>query len=169
MVPIIVLVPGICSIGTVIYAPLKSKLESLGFPEIISLNLPNTIHSGNPSNLKPNPLLADIEYIRSIIESLVNTGKDVIVAGHSYGGTPSLYACEGLWKHSRVEQGLQGGVIKAALISSTITLPNTVFAESRGGWCAEHAPELLKAEQSAKVAMNDDVWFALKRLLGYHV
>jgi hypothetical protein len=167
MAPSIVLIPGICSIGNVFYGPLKKELQALGYTDIIIIDLPSVDSVDRLSSLQPNALLADIEYIRQTIKGIVDAGKDVVIGAHSYGGTPSLYASEGLWKHARQANGHEGGVVKTVLLSSSLSLPGESIAGCRAKWATENDPEMLKAQDASTVQMIDDVSgaFSLQNLL----
>ncbi|KIV99319.1 uncharacterized protein PV09_08979 [Verruconis gallopava] len=157
MAPSIVLVPGMASVGNVFYMPLKLELEKLGYTEVIIVEIPSVDSESRLGDLRPNPLEADIKHIRQILTNLLDGGKDVVIVAHSYGGTPSLYASEGLWKHAR--SGDSGGVIKAVLLSSSLTMPGHSVGGERAQWAAVHMPELLKAQESARIETVEDIPF----------
>lgn len=68
---------------------------------------------------------ADVEVVRSAVESLLNHGKDVVVATHSYGGVPGTQSLKGFAKKDRVAQhGDQiAGVIALLYIAAFMALP----------------------------------------------
>jgi hypothetical protein len=153
----LVLVPGMSSVGSVFYQPLKQELGKLGFDDVTIADLPSVDSTKRTAELVPNGLEVDITYIRQIVQPLVEEGKDVIVVAHSYGGTPSMYACAGLWKHERKSKGIEGGVIKAALMSSSLSLPGTSIAAIRTAWASEHMPEMNIAQEKSVVEVVDGV------------
>lgn len=61
---------------------------------------------------------------------------DVVVVGHSYGGTPSLYACERLWR--AVQPVGAAGVLRVALLTSNLTLPGVSIARDRMEYGKKH-------------------------------
>ena len=165
--PAIVLVAGMCSVGTVVYGPLIKQLRAQGFDKVTAIDLPSTDavaendHAAAVSerehdneqtrpkyslahSLKPNGLEADMAAIRTTLADLIDgRGRDVVVIGHSYGGTPALHACEGLWKaqrrcEPRSDDAKEGGdaactmgVLRVGLISSSLTLPGETVAGCR--------------------------------------
>jgi pimeloyl-ACP methyl ester carboxylesterase len=157
MTPTILLIPGMSSIASVLYAPLVRELLKLGFADVLPLELPSVDATSRVKDLVPDPLTVDIQSIRAKIQALVDDGKEVVVAAHSYGGTPSLYASEGLWKHERQSKGLEGGVLKAVLISSSLSLPGTTIAGVRAEWAGKNMPELIAAQESSHVEIIDGV------------
>jgi pimeloyl-ACP methyl ester carboxylesterase len=157
MAPSVVLVPGLASLGSVFFAPLKTELESLGFADITIVNNPSVESVDELSKSQSNALQADIQHLQQTVQDLVDSSKDVIIAAHSYGGTVSLYASEGMWKHVRQAKGLQGGVVKAVLISSSLSLPGDSIAGDIAKWSTEHDPSILAAQQAARVETRNDV------------
>jgi hypothetical protein len=150
----IVLVPGMSSVATLVYKPLKLELEHVGFSKIEPIDLPSIDAIATKASLKPNALQADISTIRSAIVKLVDQGLDVVVVAHSYGGTPALCASEGLWKTQR--DGKEGGVVKACLISSSLSLPGQSVGGVRAEW-AQKNPEAGINDSDATVEMVGDV------------
>ena len=61
-----------------------------------------------------------------------------MVVGHSYGGTPSLYAIGvDLWKSKEGADG-KTGVLRAILLCSSFTLPGGSVAGDREEYKAKH-------------------------------
>lgn len=162
--PSVVLIPGFCSIATVLYDPLITELKTQGFKDITPLNLPSIDTISTKVSLKPNALEADIALIHSTLSQLIEEeGKDVIVVAHSYGGAPSLYACEGLWKSQRA--GKKGGVVRAYLISAAIALPGQSVAGIRAAWAAANPGGGIDDESAgAKFEMVGEVCSISSRL-----
>ncbi|KAF2433566.1 alpha/beta-hydrolase [Tothia fuscella] len=137
--PTIVFIPGLSSTASLVYAPLITQLQKLGYQSFHPLELPsiNTVATG--ASLKPNALEADIAAIRSTLCQLIEEEqKKVILVAHSYGGTPALSATEGLWKENRTEEGKVGGIIKACLISSSLCFPGDSIAGAREAFVKEN-------------------------------
>lgn len=158
LLPTILLVPGFCSTATSIYAPLITHLQSLGYTSIHPIDLPSIPTTTAKTSLKPNALAADIALIHSILTTLISEEeKEVIIVGHSYGGVPSLYASEGLWKSQR-PPGKKGGVLKTYLISAAITLPGQSIASVRAEWADANPGGGINDEGSQlKLDVIDDV------------
>ena len=129
MPPAVVLVPGLACVGSIIFAPLVKALHSTGFDSVHALDLPSVDPS---SKLTPNPLEADIAALRALLSDLIEKhGMEVLLVGHSYGGTPALAAAEGFWTGQRSAAGKHGGITRAALIASSLTLPGMSVAGAR--------------------------------------
>jgi pimeloyl-ACP methyl ester carboxylesterase len=156
--PVIVLIPGMASVGTVVFKRLIDSLQSnnISSSNIIPINNPSCDNKANISLIKPTALEADIKNIRSIITPLIEEqGCDVLLVAHSYGGAPCLSAADGLWKHQRTASGQAGGVIRAALISAAMPLPsNSVFSERSEWQIANNQP---MDGQNAEMEMVEDV------------
>jgi alpha-beta hydrolase superfamily lysophospholipase len=150
----LVLIPGMSSVATLVYEPLKPKLEQVGFSKIEAIDLPSVDAIATKASLKPTALDADISAIRSALVKLVDQGLDVVVVAHSYGGTPALCATEGLWKTQRGRK--EGGVVRACLISSSLSLPGQSIGGVRAEWAQKH-PEAGINDSGAKVETVGDV------------
>jgi alpha-beta hydrolase superfamily lysophospholipase len=136
MSPAIILVPGMSCVGSFVYAPLMEELKKAGLEHVEAVDLPSVDCVTTKAHLKPNALEADVKHIRSAIERALSNSLDVVVVGHSYGGTPSLYACEGLWKTAQPAGA--PGVLRAALLTSSLTLPGGSIAGDRMEYGKKH-------------------------------
>lgn len=133
MSPAVILVPGMSSVGSTVYAPLLEELKKANFEHVQAVNLASVDCITTKADLKPTALSADIELVRTAIKrALVDLKQDVVVVGHSYGGTPALYACEGLWKSAQPPD--TPGVLSVALISSSLSLPGNSVATDRAAY-----------------------------------
>ena len=109
--PIFVCVPG-ASHSPAIYFPLKTLLTSYNYT-LIPLSLPSV--GGSPVTYDFTP---DVIAIRNLVTSIVDSGQDVILVMHSYGGLPGAEALRGLGKSEREKVGLRGGVVRLVFIMS---------------------------------------------------
>ncbi|KAK5000000.1 hypothetical protein LTR60_007532, partial [Cryomyces antarcticus] len=131
----LVLVPGITTVASAIFAPLIAQLESIGVHGFRALDLPCV----NPSGpLLPNALGADIAAVRAALVELIDCALDIVLVGHSYGGAPCLAAAHGLWKSTQGRESKMGGVAKIALISAVITLPGPSVGGLRQEFESKH-------------------------------
>ena len=134
----IVFVPGMASVGSIVYAPLVKALTSAGHSAENLHVINNTSVVEDPAkarNLGGNALQTDIDQIRGLLQKLIDDqGRNVLIVAHSYGGTPAHYAASGLWKHQRSAGDQTGGVTKIALIASSLTLPGSSVAVDRAEW-----------------------------------
>jgi hypothetical protein len=113
-VTILLLITGLCSVGSAVFKPLKNELNALGIEKVTCIDLKIVDCLSHLGDLTPNPLEADISQIRALIRSEIeNLERDVVLVGHSYGRVPALYSTTRYWKHERQAKGLEGGVIKA--------------------------------------------------------
>lgn len=111
--PHIVLVPG--SVHTpACMVPLMEKLHALGY----TMHCQQMASVGNPS--PPSDLSEDIRVLRRTVEEAIGQGNDVIVAPHSWGGVVTGTGLKDLSKGEREAQGLKGGVIRIAFMTSFV-------------------------------------------------
>jgi pimeloyl-ACP methyl ester carboxylesterase len=109
--PIFVCVPG-ASHSPQVYEPLRAALSSYGYTAV-PLALPSV--GGNPPTYD---FSEDVVAIRNLVTQYVESGADVIVVMHSYGGIPGAEALHGLGKREREQRGLRGGVVRLVFIMS---------------------------------------------------
>lgn len=111
--PIFVLVPG--SFATPIwYEKVTSFLQKAGY-EWEDAPLPSANSEGKYK--VPPTVQDDATSIKGVISGLVDSGKEVIVVMHSYGGYPGTEATEGLAKVDLQKQGKEGGVVGLVYIA----------------------------------------------------
>ncbi|MCJ1404696.1 hypothetical protein MMC11_007922 [Xylographa trunciseda] len=88
-------------------------------------------------NTKPVPtnLEDDVKTIRSVLDRLiVDQGKDVIVALHSYGGLVGSHAAdESLGKKARQSKGLPGGVLHLLYMGAPLMSVGDTLGTAFGG------------------------------------
>ena len=155
--PCFILVPGMCSVGTKVFGPLEAELKALGFDDIISIDHKSVDCLDHLDQLQPNALEADIAHLRSIIQTQIDADKEVLLVAHSYGGTPSLYAAEGLWSHRRKEDGKLGGVQRAILLAASATSPGVSVAAERGAWATAANVDLEDGKYGRMEMVNGQV------------
>jgi len=109
--PLFVCVPG-ASHSHLIYEPLKAALSFYGYTAI-PLALPSV--GGNPPTYD---FTEDVRAIRNLVTDLADSGAEVILVMHAYGGLPGGEALYGLGKGEREQRGLRGGVIRLVFIMS---------------------------------------------------
>jgi hypothetical protein len=109
--PIFVCIPG-ASHSHLIYDPLRSALSAHDYTAI-PLALPSI--GGNPVTYD---FTEDVQAIRKVVTELVDSGQEVIVVMHAYGGLPGGEALRGLGKIEREREGLRGGVVRLIFIMS---------------------------------------------------
>jgi len=119
--PIFVCVPG-ASHSPQIYEPLKAALALYGYTAV-PLALPSV--GGNPPTYD---FSEDVVAIRNLVTQIVESGADVIVVMHSYGGLPGAEALHGLGKREREQRGLRGGVVRLVFIMSFVAKEGFQFS-----------------------------------------
>lgn len=95
------------------YAKLISALESADY-EVYAPTLPS-MNGARPPTAN---LAADTALVRSYTENLLDTGKNLTVLMHSYGGQVGTNALVGLGVETRRKQGKAGGVEKLVYVSA---------------------------------------------------
>ena len=103
--PTIVLVPGAWH-SPEHYSTLQLYLKRLGF-DVISQRNP----SCNSKTPNFESAAKDAAAIRDMILPLIDAGKIVVVASHSYGGSPGAAAAKGLSQSERRAAGQPGGIL----------------------------------------------------------
>jgi pimeloyl-ACP methyl ester carboxylesterase len=122
--PVFICVPG-ASHSHLIYERVKLALSYHGYTTI-PLALPSI--GGNPPTYD---FSEDVQAIRSMVTQVVDSGTDVILVMHSYGGVPGGEALRGLGKREREQVGLRGGVVRLVFIMSS-TSSIVFFRPSNG-------------------------------------
>ena len=107
--PTIVLVPGAWHPPD-LYAPMTDLLVAEGY-EYIGISLVSV--SADPALENWDP---DVELIHKIVLGVLDQGKDVVLAVHSYGGLVGSEAMKGLGKKQRESEGKKGGVVHLVYI-----------------------------------------------------
>ncbi|KAL2068192.1 hypothetical protein VTL71DRAFT_16290 [Oculimacula yallundae] len=113
--PVFVCVPG-ASHSQLIYEPLARILSLQGY-STYPLALPST--GGNPPTYD---FREDVQAIRNLVGQIVDSGLDVIMVLHGYGGIPGAEALQGLGRDERSRRGLRGGVLRLVFIMSYMAL-----------------------------------------------
>ncbi len=66
----------------------------------------------------PRTMQDDTAAIKAVISSVVDSGKEVVLVMHSYGGFPGTEATEGLGKADLQKQGKEGGVLALVYVAA---------------------------------------------------
>jgi pimeloyl-ACP methyl ester carboxylesterase len=123
----IVLVPGSFSFSDV-YLPLADPLRASGY----------TVHLLDPPSYytkkagAPPTVYDDAAFIASFVRGLVDAGEEIVVLAHSYGGTPTSQALEGLTVRERRAKGEKGGVARVGFITAVVPPVGTSVMEFMG-------------------------------------
>ncbi|KAK8065790.1 alpha/beta-hydrolase [Apiospora hydei] len=104
-----------------------------GLPKHLQPVVDAIAKSGEVRPGPPPTLQDDAAFITKHIASLADAGRDVLLIAHSYAGAPASEAVKGWSKTSRQEQGLEGGVIRIAYMTSLVPAlgqaPGSILAE----------------------------------------
>lgn len=117
--PTIVLVHGAYH-GPWCYSLVIPKLEALGYP-VIAIDSPTT--SSPSATTAP---LDDVAEIHKHVLPLLDAGKEVVLAAHSYGGIPTYLSAIGQSVAERAKENKKGGV-RSVVFLCAFALPNGVY------------------------------------------
>lgn len=78
-------------------------------------------------------LHADIEHTHAVLKEMVESGHQVVVVNHSYGGMVGAGAVEGLGYSQRCKVGLPGGVIMVVWMAAFVTPKGKSVKDMLGG------------------------------------
>ncbi|KAJ5795112.1 hypothetical protein N7457_001711 [Penicillium paradoxum] len=109
--PTFVFSPG-AWISTVFFDAVREHLNDLGYPSECPAH-PSV--GAEPAFLT---LEDDVASLRSVLTSLADEGKDIVLVAHSYGGVVASSASEGLLQHVRAESGKTGGIVRIVYLAA---------------------------------------------------
>ena len=113
--PVIVIVPG-AWLPIEQYTELATLLLRSGYGTVIR-KLPS-VNSATPND---QTVMTDAEFIRQhVLIPQIDSGRDVVLLMHSYGGIPGPVAADGLSKQELSAQGKPGGIIGMIMLSAFI-------------------------------------------------
>lgn len=134
--PTIAIVPGAWH-PPAAYAPLTSALKEAGFDFTVT-SLPS-LDSSDPTSADCE---ADAKALHQQFLSLLDeSGNDVVLLVHSYGGIPASGGSYGLSKKSREKQGKTTGVLGMIYMSAFVVPEGQSLVGYLGG---SHPPYLLR-------------------------
>ncbi|KAJ6114829.1 alpha/beta-hydrolase [Penicillium sp. IBT 16267x] len=108
--PTIVLIPGAWHAGST-YEPVAALLRAQGYPaETLTL-----LSAGGPPSTS---VAEDAEHIRKTLEPLIEQGKEVVLALHSYSGVPGSECVKGLTRKELEAQGKKGGIVAMVFVAA---------------------------------------------------
>ena len=127
------------------FAQVQELLSQAGYG-IKNLQLP----SSAPDGPWVQGISEDVEVVRSALSDLVETGADIIVVMHSYGGVIGSSAAEGFGKEQRREKNLKGGIVHLVYISAVVIDEGVSLKDGLGGdvapWAIIHVCSPSKDE-----------------------
>ena len=103
--PVIYVVAGAWH-GPIFFDEVKMKFQALGYT-MICPQMPS-IDAAPPTKT----LHDDAAFVRAELELLIESGKEVLLVLHSYGGMVGTQAAAGLGKVERTKRGQTGGVVR---------------------------------------------------------
>ncbi|KAJ5644492.1 alpha/beta-hydrolase [Penicillium longicatenatum] len=78
-------------------------------------------------------LYADIAHTKSVLRTLAEQGRQIVVVNHSYGGLVGAGAVEGLGFKQREQTGLSGGVIQVVWMAAFVASKGMSIVDMLGG------------------------------------
>lgn len=108
------------------FVPLCELLNQASFPMAV-IDLPTTARAKTASYVE------DVHAIRSLLEKLIEEGKEVILAAHSYGGVPACQSVSGFERSKRQSQGKPGGVVHVLFVTALLVEQNRRMVEALEG------------------------------------
>lgn len=124
--PTIVFVPGAFHTEAH-FVPISALLHEISFPTI-TVELPTTARA-NTATYRD-----DVYAIRSVLETeVVENGKEVMLAAHSYGGVPACQTVSGLERSKRKAEGKAGGIVHVLFIAALLVEQDQKMADALEG------------------------------------
>lgn len=147
--PVVVLVPGAWHLP-LHYSSLLQRLNHQGFIAISERN-----PSCDCTDPDDTSTASDATAIREVILSQVESGHEVVVAMHSYGGCPGAAAAQGLSKKERQAAGKPGGVVGLIFICAFIANEgDSLISKLPGGVRPDWM--MLRVSQSRRFQMDSN-------------
>ncbi len=113
----ILIIPGASALPE-LYDPVVKAVTAYGL-DIKPLHIPS-IGIPGPREGEPPTMYDDAAFIATHVRNLADSGNNVILITHSYGGTPGTESVRGLTKKEREAQGLEGGIVAIAYMTSLV-------------------------------------------------
>lgn len=121
--PTIVFLPGVFHTEAH-FKPICALLNERSFPTI-TIEFPTTAHATTATYRD------DVYAVRSVLETeIVENGKEVLLAAHSYGGVPGCQTVSGLERSKRKAEGKAGGVVHVLFIAALLVEQNQKLVEA---------------------------------------
>ena len=93
----------------------------------------------------------DEEAVRSVLEPLIEEGKQVVLVVHSYGSLPGAHAVRGLGYQQRQKGGKTGGVITILYLAAFATLAGqSLYGNLGGKWLPWFRVEVRNSPNSSR-------------------
>ena len=118
--PVIVLVPGAFHSPSC-WSTLADGLQKQGYT-VLTPPLAVCGESIDSTRLVGTTALDDVELIHNSLLPLLDSGRESVIVGHSYGSVPATLAVEGQTVEERKAKGLKGG-IKAMVTIAGFSYP----------------------------------------------
>lgn len=122
--PTIVFVPGAWHSPSC-FEPLPKLLYAEKY-EVVGVTLPSVGAEPPVSSFDP-----DVAAIRETVLSILELGKDVVLAVHSYGAIPTSEAVKGLGLQDRFQEGKKGAVLRIIYIAAIVAHEGDTAATSQ--------------------------------------
>ncbi|KAI1330797.1 Alpha/beta hydrolase fold-1 [Xylariaceae sp. FL0255] len=151
--PYIVLVPGSFALPEA-YMSVVEGIKAKGL-NIKVRHLP-TIGLGPQKgrDTPPASMYDDAALIAKEVAAIADTGREVIVVAHSYGGIPTTESAKGLTVKEREEEGKKGGLVRIGYMTCVVGRVGECCASILGSSPADQPPRVLLNEQGYLVMVD---------------
>ncbi|KAL4898383.1 alpha/beta-hydrolase [Aspergillus ambiguus] len=138
------------------YQPYITALEQRGF--VVHCPL---LPSSNGVSPPTASLAEDVRCVGKVVESLVNSGKRVLMIMHSYGGLVGANAIEGFSRAERQKSGRPGGVIHLLYLCGYLLMPGeTIWGKVEAFGFASLWPQFMNdAPDGTTFPKDPALWF----------
>ncbi|KAI0908724.1 Alpha/beta hydrolase fold-1 [Ustulina deusta] len=134
------------------YDDLVDRMRAHGY-DMKALQLPTVgLAPGQGRDTPPATMYDDAALIAKEVESLADTGREIILVGHSYGGMPATESTKGLSVQERQKEGKKGGIVRLAYKTVLLTSPGHSASEVL-------APE--PKDEPSKMQLDEKGWLRL--------
>lgn len=135
-IPQVLIIPG-SYISALAYYDVRDALRKAHpeWPEALVYDIPSA-SSGPP--LSAPTLYDDAAFFAEKITEIADTGADVVLFGHSYGGLVAREALKGLSKVERNSKGKSGGVVHVIYVSPLICEPGQTTMDAIADMTYDH-------------------------------
>lgn len=131
MAPVLIIVPGSFA-PTEMYTDFVKTVHATNAFEHIKVVPLNSV-GRKPAGQSPGTMAGDVTAIVGVAEPLLDSGKEVIMLTHSYGGIPGTQSLEKLSSKARKAAGKTGGIEKVIYLTSVILPVGMASSDITGG------------------------------------
>ncbi|KAF1956051.1 alpha/beta-hydrolase [Byssothecium circinans] len=146
--PTIVLIPGAWHVPQH-YTPLIDSLKARKF-DIVADRLPS-VGSKTP---REQSVARDADFIKdNLLLPIINSGKEVLLLMHSYGGCPGADAAKGLSKKERQVAGKKGGIVGLVFMCAFVAAEGDSLLSKLPG--QQYDPWVIQNNETALLTVDN--------------